>query len=524
MSFIEGFYNGIEGILAWVSTALKQNALAYCDLETADNKNALASKDGSLISIIRLHGYKRFIGTNEFIYLCQILGEAFQPAFSGSGHFIQFFFAQDNVHIADRISEAMQPAVETAKRLGLQLDDIFESRIKTLSRFCSDEDCFIVLWTNKQAIEKSHYKRLTKQRSEKMKSYKLPKMTGAQDVFGVFSDLRNIHQSFISSIIEDLQHAGFYLQLLNVHKAAYEIRKTIDPNYTSEDWQPFLPGDRLPLQLKGNIKNDISSLMWPPLDWQLMPRGGENIGLKYARIGDQIYAPLFVELFPKDIKPFYELFRRLLSANLPWRISYFLGGDGIKITQSKNVLAQVLAFSSHHNKLIADAHRLLKTLHERSDDPIIKLQVCLTTWAPHNKPELLKERSAKLYKITQSWGNCQVGDISGDAFATTLGSALAFTDKIAATASAAPLSDVIRMLPFVRPASPWPNGGLLFRTPDGKLWPYQPGSSYQVSWIDIIYARSGSGKSVLANTLNLGLCLLSGLSSLPRISIIDIGP
>ena len=264
--------------------------------------------------------------------------------------------------------------------------------------------------------------------------------------------------------------------------------------------------------------------MWPPLDWQLMPRGGENIGLKYARIGDLIYAPLYIELFPKDIKPFYELFRRLLSAGLPWRISYFLGGDGIKISQSKNMLAQVLSFTSHHNKLIADAHRLLKTLHERSDDPIIKLQVCLTTWAPQNKPDLLKERSAKLYKITQSWGNCQVGDISGDAFATTISSALAFTNKIAATASAAPLSDVIRMLPFVRPASPWPNGGLLFRTPDGKLWPYQPGSSYQVSWIDIIYARSGSGKSVLANTLNLGLCLLSGLSALPRISIIDVGP
>jgi intracellular multiplication protein IcmB len=524
MSVIEGFYSGIEGLLAWVSTALKQNALAYCDLETADNKSALASKDGSLVSIIRLQGYKRFIGSNEFTYLCQILKEALQPAFSGSGHFIQFFFAQDNAHIADRINEAMQPAVETAKRLGLQLDDIFESRVKTLSRFCADEDCFIVLWTNSNAIEKSHYKRLTKQRSAKLKTYKLPKMAGAQDVFGVFADLRNIHQSFISSIIEDLQHAGFYLQLLNVHKAAYEIRKTIDPNFTSPDWQPFLPGDRLPLQLKGNIKNDISSLMWPPLDWQLMPRGGENIGIKYARIGDQIYAPLFIELFPKDIKPFYDLFRRLLSANLPWRISYFLGGDGIKITQSKNMLAQVLAFSSHHNKLIADAHRLLKTLHERSDDPIIKLQVCLTSWAPHNKPELLKERAAKLYKITQSWGNCQVGDISGDAFATTVSSALAFTDKVTATASAAPLSDVIRMLPFVRPASPWPNGGLLFRTPDGKIWPYQPGSSYQVSWIDIIYARSGSGKSVLANTLNLGLCLLSGLSSLPRISIIDVGP
>lgn len=524
MALLEGFYGAIEGIFAWVSTALKQNALSYCDLETADSRNSLVAKDGSLVSIIRLHGYKRFVGPNEYAYLCELLNSAMQPAFSGSGHFIQFFFAHDQAHIAARIDEALQPAMKTAKRLNLKIDDIFESRVKTLSKFCADEDCFIVLWTTNEAIEKSHYKRLIKQRSDRLKEYKLPRMRGAQNVFAVLADLRNIHQSFLSTLIEDLQHGGFYLQLLDVHKAAYEIRRTIDPNFTTPDWEPFLPGDRLPLQLKGNIKKDVSYLMWPPLDWQLMPRGGENMGLRYARIGDMCYAPIYVELFPKDIKPFYDLFRRFLSSNLPWRMSYFIGGEGIKITQSKALLAQVLSFSSHHNRLIADSHRLLKTLHERSDDPIVKLHVCLATWAPYGKLDLLKERAAKLYKVVQSWGNCQVGNISVDPFATTLSSALAVTSKIAATASAAPLSDVVQMLPFVRPASPWPNGGLLFRTPDGKLWPYQPGSSYQVSWIDIIYARSGSGKSVLASTLNLGLCLLGGLSTLPHISIIDVGP
>lgn len=524
MSLLEGFYGAVEGLFAWISTALKQNALSYCDLETADSRNSLVTKDGSLISVIRLHGYKRFVGPNEYAYLCELLNGAMQPAFSSSGHYIQFFFAHDQAHISDRIRESLQPAMRTAKRLNLEIDDIFESRIKTLSGFCADEDCFIVLWTTNEAIEKSHYKRLVKQRSARLKQYKLPRMPGAQNIFAVLTELRNIHQSFLTTLIEDLQHGGFYLQLLDVHKAAYEIRKTIDPNYTNPDWQPYLPGDRLPLQIKGDIKKDVSYLMWPPLDWQIMPRGGENMGIKYARIGDMCYAPVFIELFPKDIKPFYDLFRRFLTSNLPWRMSYFIGGEGIKITQSKNMLAQVLSFSSHHNRLIADAHRLLKTLHERSDDPIVRLQVCFSTWAPFGKTDLLKERAAKLYKIVQSWGNCQVGDISGDPFASTVSSALAFTNKIAATASAAPLSDVVQMLPFVRPASPWPTGALLFRTPDGKLWPYQPGSSYQISWIDIIYARSGSGKSVLASTLNLGLCLLGGLASLPRISIIDVGP
>tara|TARA_Y100001968_G_scaffold331237_1_gene385257 strand:- start:832 stop:2526 length:1695 start_codon:yes stop_codon:yes gene_type:complete len=80
------------------------------------------------------------------------------------------------------------------------------------------------------------------------------------------------------------------------------------------------------------------------------------------------------------------------------------------------------------------------------------------------------------------------------------------------------------MLPITRPASPWEKGALLFRTPDGKPWPFQPGSTQQTTWIDLIYARPGSGKSVLSNAQNLALCLSGGLVRLPRIAIIDIGP
>ena len=525
MSLFNGIYSTFEGIFAWVSNAMKQNALSYCDLETADSKNTLVTKDGYLITVVQLHGYKRFVGPNEYVYLCERMTEMLQPGFSGSGHFVQFFFTYDQSRINKKIDEALQPAKKTAKRINLDIEDIFQSRVKTLSKFCADEACFMVLWTNNEAIESSHFKRLAKQRGERLKQYKLPRMFGAQSLFAVLDELRNIHHSFVSTVIEDLQHVGYYINVLDVHKACHEIRMSVDPNSTSEDWEPFLPGDRLPLQLaKTSIKNDVSYLMWPPLESQLIPRDGENIGLKFARIGDQIFSPIFIELFPKDIKPFYELFRRMLSAKMPWRMSYFIGGDGIRISQSKSMLATILAFSSHHNRLIADAHKLLKTLHERSDDPIVKLHVCLATWAPVGQEELLKERAAKLYKATQSWGNCQVGDVSGDAFGTTMSSALSMTCKIVATPSAAPLSDVVQMLPIIRPASPWPNGALLFRTPDGKIWPYQPGSSYQISWIDIVYARSGSGKSVLLNTLNLGLCLLPGLSNLPRISIIDVGP
>ncbi len=523
MSLIDRFYDNIESIFAWIGTALKQNALSYIDLEGADSRYNLVTKDGSLISIIRLEGYKRFVGPSEFTFLAERLTEVFQPVFSSTGHFLQFYFSFDDVEIKNSIERAQEPARQTAERLGLKIDDIFSSRVDTLSAYCSDEDCFIVLWTTPYVLDKAHLKQVIKDERAKLQTYKLPRVN-ATDLFVVIPEIRNIHESFVNTALEDIQHAGFYANFVPVHEAVYEIRKTLDPLYTDRQWRPYLAGDKLPIRFDTNKKIDLSNILWPPLDQQVFPRSAENLDLKTCQIGDLVYAPIYIELFPKDIKPFYELFRRMLASHMPWRISYLVSPDGINITQSKNMLAQFLTFSSSHNRLITETHNMLKAMHERSDNPIVTYAVCLATWAPVNKEDLLKERVSKMIKVVQSWGSCEVRQISGDVFGLTLNSALAVTNKVYCSASAAPLSDAVSMMPFVRPASPWKNGAMLFRTPDGKLWPYQPGSSHQVSWIDIVYARSGSGKSVLISALNLGLCLSTGLANLPRISIIDIGP
>lgn len=44
-------------------------------------------------------------------------------------------------------------------------------------------------------------------------------------------------------------------------------------------------------------------------------------------------------------------------------------------------------------------------------------------------------------------------------------------------------------LPIFRPASPWSQGSILLRTPDGKLFPYMPFSNQQTSVITIMIAE-----------------------------------
>ena len=79
------------------------------------------------------------------------------------------------------------------------------------------------------------------------------------------------------------------------------------------------------------------------------------------------------------------------------------------------------------------------------------------------------------------------------------------------------------------PASPWAGGSVLFRLADGTRWLYDPtGGSTRPRVIDLFVAPPGAGKSMLANTINLGLCLGSAalgdpVGKLPLIGKIDIG-
>ena len=61
-TFIDPLLDSIDAVLAWFSTELKQTVESYCDLETADDRDTLVARDGSLISVIR--GQQSVIITN----------------------------------------------------------------------------------------------------------------------------------------------------------------------------------------------------------------------------------------------------------------------------------------------------------------------------------------------------------------------------------------------------------------------------------------------------------------------------
>lgn len=523
-TFIDPLLDGIDAVLAWFSTELKQTAESYCDLETADDPHTLVARDGSLVSVIRVFGVTELIGQEEFDTIHAGLTQSLQATLKRPGHVVQVYFGYDRDVVKPEIEEILSPARATATRLNLDLGDLFTERTDYISRFCAHEELYFVLWTRPYSLTSEQLKRANSDKLNFIREHKIPPFKNGQNLIASIPDLRESHASFVRSLVTDLNALNVYSVLLTAHESVYAMRHNADPEFTSPDWRAVLPGDKIPVHEARPSAGELSGLMYPPLARQIFPRDANVLDLKTIQVGDRIYTPLFIDLFPQDLKTFMALFARTLPTRVPWRISFLIESGGLATLRFKSMMAAILSFTSAHNGLVHDAAKMLTNIEVNTDDAVVKLQVSLATWAPEGNLRLLRTRTAELAKAVEGWGSCEVTQVSGDVFAGIASSLLGFNANSIATPSVAPLSDVVYMLPFTRPASAWEHGAMLLRSPDGKPWAYQPGSSQQTTWIDLMYARPGSGKSVLSNAINLALCLSGGITRLPRMAIIDIGP
>jgi intracellular multiplication protein IcmB len=524
IKFLETLIDAKDAFFAWFDTALKKTTESYCELQTADSPAVLVANDGSLISVLRISGVKKLIGSEEFNAIQHGLLQNLQTNMSRAGHAMQTYFTYNKDEVGEEIAKILQPARETAKRLNLDLDDLFTERVHYLAKFCAHEELYIVLWTRPSVLSKKEYSRSFKDKQKVIKEKEIPPFRFTQNLIAAIPELRDEHDSFIRSVANEMNALDIVTEILEVHEALYEVRRSVDLDFTDAAWRPLLPGDKITIKEAKKLSGDISDILWPSLARQLIPRDAYNRNLRTARIGDRIYACVFIDLFPKEIQNFMNLFNRVLQTRIPWRISFLAESEGLSSLRIKSALTAVMSWTSAQNRLINDAVNLLRYINLNTDDAVVKLRVAACTWAPQDNMRLLRTRAAQLAKAIEAWGSCDVSEVSGDAFAGVASTMLAMSCSSVATASVAPLSDVLHMLPFFRPSSPWEYGAILFRSPDGKPWPYQPGSRHQTTWIDLIYARPGSGKSVLSNAINFALCLSSGINRLPRIAIVDIGP
>jgi len=513
-----------DSLLSAMSRFVKTSMSDYCELEVTDGDHNLVTHDGSLITLLKINGIGQMVGNEEYQRITTNLSLALESYMSTNGHFIQIVFERDPENSKREIRTSLSAAYQAAKNLQLDIQDLLDERVSNLSNFCATESLVLALWTRNAGLTKEEAKRDAKRKKELFKQR--PYITAdAQNIYAATEALRENHNSFVEAFYQDLRKEGMITNILPRHEAIRTLRKQIVPDFTDQDWSPCLVGDRVPLRIEGAPKRDASNVLWPPLGWQLFPRDVERVNKNTLQVGKRLYAPMFISLPPQEVFNFMRLFGRVESS-IPWRISFSIEGSaegGFGTINFKDFVASILSFTGTVNKQI---HAAVADLKQRfaQNDTIVMLKISFCTWAPASEPDLLESRRTRLARAVQGWGKCETREEAGDPFFGWISTLPAINHKSIATACAAPLKEVVAMLPSTRPASHWDKGAILYRTPEGKLWPYQPGSSKQTTWIDLIFASPGQGKSVLLGMSNIALCLSDGNKRLPLITIIDIGP
>lgn len=558
-----GVANILDTVIGSIGMKMKKSLSSYNFLETADGINLIA-KDGSLATLIKVLGSKQMMGNAELNTLVQDVTRNLSAAMSRSGHGIQVYFSRDPDLAGDVLKDILKTPRNISNNLDLNLDDIFDERQRVLTNKIVPESFYMVLWTRMFILSKQDRKRAKAEKKAKMEAEievpdsrmkafmkrmgnKWPSMVDSHSPYASMRQISARHDAFVSGFNSELKRLGLRVEVMESHDALKAIKASIYPDLINSNWRPYLPGDigekmsnkkpHVPFSRQNEQDAfDISHYLWPRLDNQLFDRGGweSEHNSDVMKLGKYYFASLDLTVAQQDLLPFSKLLARMRESEFPWRVSFLVEGDGMMGQGFKNLLASILFFSNSDNMLIKNA---LKALKENSNEEVVcRLRVSFATWAlingdkSQNGLTVIEERLSRLKQVVEGWGYCMVSPGAGDPIAGTLSSALGLSVHSTAPSGAAPLAEALYMMPWLRDASPFEKGTVLFRTPDCRPWLYSPGAKEQNVSMDIVCAASRRGKSVLLNTVNLAFCLSpkatsgTGGAKLPRVAIIDIGP
>lgn len=527
--FPQRLASGIEALAKWFSGFLKQDFSSCVDLEIMVNDHTLMRRDGSLVSVLEFQGSLLVPGVEEYREMVRSVSRFVSRQMNGVGHDIQVVYRQDSGDSAAVIAKVLARSKATASRIGLNMDDVLQAEEETLRRVVVDESIWVVVSTNPSALANPEL--VKEEREERVKravEQKLPPLGFAQNPIRILEELIPKHESFLDEVQGVFNASGKTLShLMSSHEVVAAMRREIQPLSTSDRFRPCLPGDKPPASTKHYGVREWEDIYYPPIWSQVCNSHIEEIaknGYERVFVDGLYHGTISVDLPPQTPESFEQLMKKI--RDLPFRISFRLYNSGMKRYQFNQTLVQFLAFNpKSDNRSIKLAIDRIREREQGDDstekDPALGLCITVTTW--HEDEKRMLRNMQTISRALQGWGGCDVLTGAGDPTDLFVSSIPALSANSPARFMLQNGSDVARMLPLTRPAASWRDGAVVFTSLDGKILPFQPGSSVQKAWVYLVFATMGSGKSVLLNTIELGMCLAPGLSKLPMMTILDVG-
>ena len=508
----------------------------YCDLagmsEAAEpDRPCVYAHDGSTCTMIRLRGAQSHLSADEAgeqMMLC--LGEI-ASSLREPGHAITVTFEQSD-NIGEDIERLMAPLQQASARKGLSMTATLDEAQALLERQLVSERILVALWTYREAAVAARFREDVAARRDAFGRLGLSR--AAQDPAGPYESLKAAHWGFVLAAETALENHGFLVERLGGQggrrEDLAEIRRALLFHETPPDWRPAGPGDIRYPAAKPVRSADISTLFAPTLDRQIMTSAVQAAtDLRTIEMGGRQYAIAYLSAFPRYMSPFRHLLGNLRGVGarqrtLPFRVAFHLEG-GARVNEIRRVLATIGTVFSPQNKNIRLALDALSAAMQRDDETFVQARIYACTWTePGEEAALLAERRSRLTRALNAWQSPTVTDSCADPLRLLVETAPGMV-AVARTGNPfiAPVRELAQSLPFHSDAPVEKGGQTVFVTMDGKSMPFSAHSPLQTSWLTLIWAPPGSGKSVLLNAMNLDFAAFHNGADLPFIGAMDIG-
>lgn len=538
MGVLEKCVDVIEGTIEYLARHLiNKDMTSYCELTTAvgvtdedlrrspelEDPYTLVNDGYSLLTVFDLQGTYQMLSEAEFALMIDSLRVRMTGYMKRYGHSLTFSFERDPERSRDELMRLAEPLLNTARRIGLNTEDIILDRVMRNYPLCAWEQNLLVVYTHLSAMNNEEQKRELDTLNKNVAKHDLPKIQYGQNPAFALAALKYRHDTMIKRLQDDFVacgvsgQKGIMMKPLTAHEAIKRVRIMINREGTSQKFRPTLPGDRF-MPSGPERADDYSDLMPPRLSYQICSNDVKPEG-NFIKTDKLWHGSFGMELGPQDPLPFKELFDSV-DRVVPWRIRFDLNPCGLNEMRMRRMMAAFVGLLPANRSIRESFAELEK---RQKDEAILSMKVSASTWA--ESLDTVKQRMSSLEKSLQAWGTCQVSHTHGDPMAALASTIPAFTTKSTSNRLVPPLQDALYMLPLQRPATPWADtGAWILRTPDGKIFPVGLGSSIQDTWIELFSGIPGSGKSLTVNTMNNAAVHRPGAVQLPLMTIVDVGP
>lgn len=522
MAFLYRFLTG-------ATKALRGSLYEDFNIEINDenNEHNLITREGGYLTLIDFKGAFRVMdgpAMDEFLdeILNRLEGDLKQP-----GRVLEFCI----MHYPDMVEKVVGKNVDlilsSVDRLKLNAKSFFNEKEEVLSKAANYYSCYLTIYTSPDVLEDMKGDVINRDRRSKADKKQLIKMGEHTPGPGVgIGEVGDSHNAFIKNLSKTIDGKINY-EVLRAKDALLAIKQMMFIETTADSWKPSFPGDKIRVNNKKStpIATDLSDLLSAPLATQFYDispvRDLENNSL--VDVDGKKFAPLVVEYGPSKPVMFTTLAENL-KGEIPYRINIaiYTGHEDVKKSLAKKSAlgSYIQLFNSNNSSIKKSVDELLMIGEKHS---LCEMSITACTWGDEREECIRNKRI--LMQAMSNWSGVSVIEERGDPigmFAESVGGIIS-TKGRQTPKFPMPVFEAFNMCPITLPSSAWDVGSFMFLTPFDSVYPIEIGSPKQTSWLNLVSAPPGYGKSFLLSAMNLSNIVKSGASSLPVLSILDIG-